>query len=63
MSETLQRQVAGLAALLDLEREAREATTPAALAFVIVNRSRSVLRCDSAAFWTSGAAGPRIEAV
>ncbi|MBI5165888.1 MAG: HlyD family efflux transporter periplasmic adaptor subunit, partial [Magnetospirillum sp.] len=53
----------GLAALLDLEREARDAATPAALAFVIVNRTRTVLRCDSAAAWSGGPAGPSIDAV
>ncbi|MBF0166974.1 MAG: HlyD family efflux transporter periplasmic adaptor subunit [Alphaproteobacteria bacterium] len=63
MTETLHRQIAGLGHLLDIEREAREATTPAALAFVMVNRTRLVLPCDMAAAWTMGATGIRVAAV
>jgi hypothetical protein len=60
---TLRRQITGLAALLDLERAAREADTPAALAFVMVNRTRTVLPYDTAAAWSLGPAGPRLDAV
>lgn len=63
MSEELQRQVAGLTALLLLEREAREAATPLALAFVMANRTRTVLPCDTAAVWSGGPGAVRLEAV
>jgi multidrug resistance efflux pump len=59
----LRRQVAGLASLLDLEREAREADNPAALSFVMVNRTHLVLPYDTAAVWSLGPTGPTVEAV
>jgi multidrug efflux pump subunit AcrA (membrane-fusion protein) len=62
-THALRRQVTGLAALLDLERLAREADNPTALAFVMVNRTQTVLPCDTAATWSAGPAGPVLEAV
>lgn len=62
-AEAQRRQITGLAALLDLEREAREAATPAALAFVMVNRTRLVLPYDTAAAWSAAAMGAHVDAV
>lgn len=58
MSELLQRQVAGLSALLDIEHELRQAATAKELAFIIVNRSKAVLSYDLAALWFPDGADP-----
>lgn len=51
VKDALQRQVAGLSALLDIEQEVRAASTDKELAFVIVNRPKAVLPFDVAAFF------------
>ncbi len=59
-----ERQLAVLAALVELEREARHAESARALGFIMVNETRHVLDYRQAVFWRLKAAGgATVEAV
>jgi hypothetical protein len=60
----LERQIAGLSALLQLQADARESVSLEALEFLIVNATRQVMRYDQAIYWRFDALKrPRIRAV
>jgi hypothetical protein len=60
----LERQIAGLSALLQLQADARESASMEALEFLVVNATRQVIRYDQAIYWRLDALKrPRIRAV
>ncbi len=61
---TPDRRLAGLMALLELERDARRATTPAELTFLMANRTQCVVAADQVAVWRQhGVGAVRLERV